>query len=423
MNAFQIKCYLFPENTQRVSTEKIGLANEIRRFALTSVANGIYAQLIEKMQVAYGDLLPNKDEIRTYWIDEENELVGFSTDSEMQYAIDLQTAFRVSKPYDAVSGSSFSPNSVFKVYVQRRSVKQTAENVNNEPVVHPGVVCDGCSGSIVGDRFKCSVCADYDLCSACEGKGMHKEHPLTKIARPANRSCPYRWRRGMGGGGGGFGAGHCHRMPPPPRSGSFQESLNQFMPLITGSIPTVNNPEQLKSFGELMKTFLDPFGIDVDYFVSKNEKNTNENKEEEKPKEASPTAETNKSEAKVDEKPSEKMDMDKEETVAAASASVPPTTGTSIPPTESSSTPFEVAANALKAKIEESSGAPNVSQDVEDNGFNLIDISKELKYINSIETLKSMGYNDEGGWLTRLVIAKDGSINAVLDALNPTTNK
>jgi hypothetical protein len=154
MNAFQIKCYLFPENV-RVSAEKIGEANEIRRFALTSTPFGIYQQLIEKIQTAYGDLLANKDEIKTYWLDEENELVGFTTDSEMQYAIDLQTAIRVSKPYESVS-SSFSAASVFKVYIVKRTAKQSSENTS-EPVVHPGVVCDGCDDGIVGMRYKCNV--------------------------------------------------------------------------------------------------------------------------------------------------------------------------------------------------------------------------------------------------------------------------
>lgn len=63
--------------------------------------------------------------------------------------------------------------------------------------VHYGVVCDGCGNGIVGIRYKCSVCDDYDLCQTCEAKGgIHEpNHPFLKIAKPiqsAGRGCPYR---------------------------------------------------------------------------------------------------------------------------------------------------------------------------------------------------------------------------------------
>ena len=416
MNAFQIKCYLFPESTQRVSLEKIGDANEIRRFGLASATapQGLYQQLVDKIQSAYGDLLPARHEIRTYWVDEENELVGFSSDSEMQYAIDLQTAVRVSKPYETAASSQYlTPNSIFKVYVLRRSGKQMNENTAGQ-VVHPGVVCDGCDGPVTGIRYKCTVCKDYDLCGVCEAKDMHKEHPLSKILRPGVRSCPYAGGRHRGGG---FFGNRCRR--DLPNSQSFQETLNSFVPLLTNKIPIVNDPEQLKSFGEFMKTFLDPFGIDVDYKVSRNEKKEEtgaKKSEAEKPATSAPAA-------TADLLTGSKIDDEKMQTDAS-------TTSLILEPTkeaEAKQTPFELAANALKNKIEENKAAPTApaaaARDEEDQGFNLIDVEKELKYINSIETLKSMGYNDEGGWLTRLVIAKDGSINAVLDALNPSLNK
>jgi len=60
-------------------------------------------------------------------------------------------------------------------------------NVNN---VHEGVTCDGCQSGIVGIRYKCSVCYDFDLCEACEAKGaaVHDlAHPLLKIANPIPR--------------------------------------------------------------------------------------------------------------------------------------------------------------------------------------------------------------------------------------------
>ena len=83
------------------------------------------------------------------------------------------------------------------------------------PARHENVICDGCNSSpIIGDRYKCSVCADYDLCSACEAAGKHpSSHTLLKI-KVANggRGGHHWWRRGGFGGPhhGGLGGGPHH---------------------------------------------------------------------------------------------------------------------------------------------------------------------------------------------------------------------
>ncbi len=58
-----------------------------------------------------------------------------------------------------------------------RSEEQPAD-----PRVHVGVTCDSCGVCpIVGVRYKCSACPNYDLCEACEAKGVHSEHTFVKI--------------------------------------------------------------------------------------------------------------------------------------------------------------------------------------------------------------------------------------------------
>jgi len=45
-------------------------------------------------------------------------------------------------------------------------------------------ICDGCEMSpIVGVRYKCAVCEDFDLCEKCESVTDH-EHPFLKIKKP-----------------------------------------------------------------------------------------------------------------------------------------------------------------------------------------------------------------------------------------------
>jgi len=61
--------------------------------------------------------------------------------------------------------------------------------------VHHGTMCGGCMTSpIIGVRFKCMVCDDFDLCSKCELKceymceNLHpKDHPMIKLRNPRHK--------------------------------------------------------------------------------------------------------------------------------------------------------------------------------------------------------------------------------------------
>ena len=65
-----------------------------------------------------------------------------------------------------------------------RSGSRSGQRGHGQGSVHVGVICDGCEGPVIGIRFKCCVCSDYDLCESCEGNGMHNEHDMYKITVP-----------------------------------------------------------------------------------------------------------------------------------------------------------------------------------------------------------------------------------------------
>lgn len=66
--------------------------------------------------------------------------------------------------------------------VSSRLVPTTKKN--QAEVVHEGVRCDGCQMKpIIGARYKCAICHDFDFCSKCEDKAEHA-HPFLKIRYP-----------------------------------------------------------------------------------------------------------------------------------------------------------------------------------------------------------------------------------------------
>ena len=416
MNGIQIKSYLLPEHA-KVNIASISMVDEIRRFSLAfnGGATSVYANLIEKIKSVYGSSLINGDEIRTYWQDEENELIGFSTDSEFQYAIDVQAAIKMSKSFES------SPN-MFKVYIKR---VPSLSGKEKEPSVHFGVVCDACNGSIIGNRYKCSVCPDYDLCESCHSKNIHPEHTLNVITKPV---CPGGWKmpqRGCRFNKKMKGEKVCGRQFP------FHQAFTDIIhnPQFASNIPIVNNPEQLKNFGEHLKTFLDPFGIDVSYYVDS--LNKKEDKPAEEAKKSHKTSPPKKEDVLIEPITSSLMDQaneneaNKNDESSEAGPSAPELELIDLKKAENVSTPFEFAINALQ-NLKEFSNQPEQTTEEEKkgketvvDGFNLIDIEKELKIIKAIEQLRTMGYTDDGGWLTRLASAKDGNINAVLDAISP----
>lgn len=74
------------------------------------------------------------------------------------------------------------------------------------PALHEGITCDGCNASpIRGNRYQCTWCPDFDLCEECEMKGdKHPQaHPMlkVKVVGTARRACRDRGYSGCSGRG------------------------------------------------------------------------------------------------------------------------------------------------------------------------------------------------------------------------------
>ena len=77
---------------------------------------------------------------------------------------------------------------LFSCQVARLDYATETEDAQMEPGVgsaHPGITCDGCDKvPIVGFRYKCVVCIDYDLCGSCDKAGKHPGHNMIRISSP-----------------------------------------------------------------------------------------------------------------------------------------------------------------------------------------------------------------------------------------------
>lgn len=49
---------------------------------------------------------------------------------------------------------------------------------------HHDILCDNCKKTIIGFRYKCVTCADYDLCPKCEMQETHTHHYMIRIPKP-----------------------------------------------------------------------------------------------------------------------------------------------------------------------------------------------------------------------------------------------
>lgn len=103
-----------------------------------------------------------------------------TVDQQVETHGTVSSEMRLLERIQALERSIFSQQSVTS------QVKQETEPSPKvaKPVItttNVGITCDGCAKkNFVGKRFKCQVCADYDLCETCEAKNTH-QHPMVRL--------------------------------------------------------------------------------------------------------------------------------------------------------------------------------------------------------------------------------------------------
>uniref|UniRef100_A0A8B9TVA3 Sequestosome 1 n=1 Tax=Anas platyrhynchos TaxID=8839 RepID=A0A8B9TVA3_ANAPL len=417
MAALTVKAYLLGKEEA---------AREIRRFSLQPPLR--YQAVCERVAELFQGLLRagSPPAFRLHYRDEDGDLIAFSSDEELELAM------------------PFVRDGVFRVYIKEKKEcrREHRSQCSQEPprdMVHPNVICDGCEGPVVGARFKCTVCPDYDLCSTCEGKGIHKEHNMVMFQSPLlNPGFPAgRWLRKMRHGVPPFPWMHCWGYPGP--AGPCQNSERAQASAAASSQPaaeaSTNSPPQdpnvtfLKNVGESVAAFLSPMGIEVDIDVEHGGQRS-------KVTPVSSNLEKNDAESSSD-------------PVTVEHASYLESTAAPGPSfflfqehseSSSSSGGDEDWTHLSSKEVDPSTGELQSLQMPETEGPSSLDVSQDPpqpgptglreaalyphlppeadpRLIESLSQMLSMGFSDEGGWLTRLLQTKNCDIGAALDAI------
>jgi sequestosome 1 len=443
--------------------------SEVRRFVVPQDCSTSMVYLKEKLRSIFGRQLENGMKIT--WRDEDGDDVCIESDEELVIALHEMTG------------------PLYKLAVvacHQEPVKSAPkDHVQETPVgaeIHPGVVCDACEGPVVGHRYKCLKCPDYDLCGKCEAKGFHPGHNMMRIATPEtvwprhffNRLNKMQTRASKindakneasknpesndneektsdnAGRAPGWGRGRGHFRG---FRGGCQRGSGSVPPFWMP--PAGGNPwGDLMNIGQAVREALDPFGVDVDIEVETpagkqkvekakeaTENKTSEAKEEQaKAKDTSEalneasqhvektekSARNNAESQELDvvndvAKSLEKMEVQKEpEVIETPKKPEEPAKDAGIDDwtvLENASTASPSPNKSKSATPEpETRGAEAIYPKL-DNGSDLSGLSPKIKI--ALEAMENMGFTNEGGWLSNLLVKYDGDIGKVLDLLAP----
>ncbi|XP_007906323.1 sequestosome-1 isoform X2 [Callorhinchus milii] len=424
MKAFNVKAYLLG---------KEDINREIRRFAVDQTVSTSFSFLHEKVARVFQSL--RSDTFQMYYKDEEGDMIAFSSDDELMMAL------------------SFLQEDTFRIYIKDKKECKLEHRPHTAQeklagLLHPNVVCDGCNGPVVGPRYKCTVCADYDLCGMCRGKGLHKEHEMLLFQVPLFNPLEWmprgKWLRKMRHGGPCQWA-QAHAQARASSCSGQQTPTTEHPQPEQPAAPGAQNEDVnltfLKNVGQSVADMLSPLGIDVEFSGQRYQATQtpprsmggNSDSEQSMSKQSSvsvPDQEGPKSEPMEQDHPFVKLNSapafpptqsgenvelkpgtcgnNDEEWTHLSSKEVDPSTGElqsfqALQLQEAS----ELQQTDGPTGLREAAVYPHLPQDA------------EPPLIEALSQMLSMGFSDEGGWLTRLLQAKQCDIGSALDALQP----
>uniref|UniRef100_A0A069DTU2 Sequestosome-1 n=1 Tax=Panstrongylus megistus TaxID=65343 RepID=A0A069DTU2_9HEMI len=147
---------------------------EIRRFSVSKDVVTSYIYLKQKLETVFPSLREHPFIIS--WRDREGDQVQIWSDEELIIAL-TEIEDDCKKLYVIPGQTPCRPHN--------------PKDSQNSKVVHYGVTCDGCEKDVIGFRYKCAFCPDYDLCQDCESKKIHGHHYMVRIPVPIGKDVEF----------------------------------------------------------------------------------------------------------------------------------------------------------------------------------------------------------------------------------------
>jgi len=162
---------------------KIEYEGDIRRITLEEGATyssllALVAELFRQSSLPQSWVLKYKDE--------DGDFVSVTSDREFAEA--LVSAQKTLLRFYVKAQTKPVVTPIVPTEQKKPAVPSTSTPTSFKP--KHAAICDNCDQQIVGIRFKCAICPDYDLCEKCEAlNSIHRHHSFARIFSPVNTSC------------------------------------------------------------------------------------------------------------------------------------------------------------------------------------------------------------------------------------------
>merc|ERR1712227_450024 len=385
---------------------------EVRRFVIDKGASTSYDYLVGKLEVVFPQIKTSTFSI--HWTDEDGDNVTITSDEELIIAL------------TEMSGP------LYKLRVNIKKTKpvvteQESEASGSSSAVHYGVTCDGCECKpIIGNRYKCVVCDDFDLCETCHAAGKHPGHNMMKGWTGEGMFANNGWS-GQNMGSEEHKRAHeeaanaakaAHEQAHAAAADAAKASADASAALNAAfeGVNLTGSEDYLKNVGNFVAAALDPLGIDVKIDIetpegrkscqvssatSSSSSTTVEDKEEATKKEEEVVVEDQGKEPEASKKASTPSDDEEEWTVVSDKKDKEDDHQGSLYPDLSETKPEEATTES----------SPTPTAPVANHPDPRIQVA--------LQAMMNMGFTNDGGWLSSLLEAKNGDIGKVLDILQP----